>query len=228
MAPSLHLRRIAWRLAVSVLSSCMGCGPAGYDRGLSIQDSASNANGLTPVNLNLGSAGVYVPILPRCLVLQPGNTVEFRNFTPTQNVRVLGLSGPRLLRSPNLRAPYNYVSKQDPFGSGAPCLPGDASCVETVAHTFWRATLTQPGTYDWVDGAAPQHVQRLLLADGSAAFIPSDGSLPLGTVCVTNAAGDGCAGVCCGQASDCAAPAVCVPTPATPSGPPGRCLVPAQ
>jgi hypothetical protein len=177
------------------------------------------------VDINRVRDGIYRSYAPRCLdSVSEGHTIEFRNFLPEVPANVTSIGeAPEPLYSPNLMRPYNYVSATDESNSLCDS-PTPDGCAVRPSYSYWRFTFEQAGTYDWIDtnqGSPGRQVTDPYY--GTVTFVGLDPNTPFGTVCVEDAGGGGCAGVCCVTDSDCSGGTRCFKTAVDATG---RCLTP--
>lgn len=152
---------------------------------------------------------------PSCVVINPGDTVEWRNLTPRTAIAALSTTEPYEISAPALLAPYNTL---DITGSDE-CVrhEEDGACAEAIPFSYWRHRFDVPGVFDYRDPSGG--------ASGGSGGTSEYGlpvgptmtvSAALGTVCVRSPAGAApkvdCAAVCCisAQPETCGADRVCV------------------
>ena len=175
------------------------------------------------VSINRIRDGVFLPYRPRCFEIDIGETVEFQNFLPDVPTNVTSIGAPAPLYSPNLVWPYNYVTADDPDDDQCEATVEDP-CEERVPYSYWRHTFETPGAYDWVDTNQSSPGRQVVDPYyGTVTFIGIDPNSPIGTVCVRNADGTGCEGVCCTSDDDCTGNTHCYRSEFDALG---RCLIP--
>lgn len=188
------------------------CAPAeDFQEDPAVQASAARKPRWT-VDINRVRDGVFRPYAPRCLdSVRLGQTVEFRNFLPTIACNVTGIAGPAPLYSPNLVEPYNYTGSDDPSNDLCEATGEDGRCTIRPAFSAWRKTFDVPGVYDWIDTNQGEPGRKVVDAYyGTVTFIGTDPNTPTGTICVLDADGEGCDGVCCTRDEDCKAGTRCL------------------
>lgn len=144
-----------------------------------------------------------------CVIVNAGDTVEWRNLSPRASVIVLSVREPYELSSPALLSPYNFVAE-----SSDECTSRENGvCKEPIPFSFWRHTFSTPGIYDYQD----QGGSATTTTGGYAYGLPpgpttTSASKGTGTVCVRGE-GQACEQVCCTglvAGGECAAGVTCV------------------
>ncbi len=142
--------------------------------------------------------GNIVPITPEgafglpCLVIDVGETVEFRNEAPDLPANITSLGEPVELYSPSLVEPYNIAVLDD------------------VAFSWWRHTFESAGVFEYYDtnqGEAGRKVVDPYY--GTVTLVGIGEGVRTGMVCVEEPGSDQCDGVCCIKNSDCAGAQCC-------------------
>jgi hypothetical protein len=221
----MHCRRLLCGLTAIVLS--VGCSEVERQEQPHVLASADDAPRWT-VDLHRILDGVFRNYRPRCMdTVRVGHTVEFRNFNPDVPANVTSLDAPAgatPLYSPNLVVPYNYVGRDDPRNDLCEASTASGECERAPHWSYWRYTFQIPGTYDWFDTNSGEPGRKIVDAYyGTVTFVGIDPSTPFGTICVQNATGGGCEGVCCVDDSDCSAGQRCFRSEVDAIG---RCLSP--
>ncbi|MCK6545915.1 hypothetical protein L6R52_08605 [Myxococcota bacterium] len=208
-------------LSFTLLTACSG--PESNFGLPYVQDSAE-ASPRWQVFINRVTDGIYRSYQPSCLDgVRIGHVVEFMNFLPEVPANVTSISGPVPLYSPNLMRPYNYVGPDDPENQLCDQVEGDR-CVQRPSWSFWRFAFTTPGVYDWLDSNQGEPGRKVVDPYyGTETFIGLDPNAKLATICVENADGTGCEGVCCQTDADCQGRNRCVKGPVDAVG---RCRTP--
>jgi hypothetical protein len=178
-------------LFLVLVGSLAACGRGGGSRDFPAVTESSLLPATLIIGLNVPAARSPHPYRPRCTAgVMAGQTVEFRNYAPDRPTNVTSRGGaPAVLYSPDLTWPYNYVGANDPTNEEPCALAGVAGCLSRQAYTYWRYTFERPGVYPWYNTHAPVEVHA--------------------TVCVPDASGGGCVGLCCGQDADCGSNQTC-------------------
>lgn len=152
---------------------------------------------------------------PSCVVLNPGDTLEWRNLSPHTAISVLSSMPPYEISSPALLVPYNTVD----LTSSDECVrrSADGSCAEALPYSYWRHRFLSAGVFDYQDASGG--------ASGTSSGATDEYGMPVGpvttgaasgTVCVRGASGAAaavdCATVCCVAAKPeaCGAGKTCV------------------
>jgi len=207
-----------------VLAMSVGCTADQLQETPFVQHSASSSPRWT-IDLNRVLDGVFRTYRPRCIdTVRQGHTVEFRNFMPDVPGNVSTLSGPDTLYSPNLQAPYNYVSRTAEENKLCEVNGSDGTCEQRPHYSYWRHVFDKPGVYDWIDthsGAPGRKVVDPYY--GTVTFIGIDPDATFGTICVLNEDGSGCDSICCTDDDDCGAGKRCFRLEVDAVG---RCLTP--
>jgi hypothetical protein len=208
-------------LGIPLLAGSLGCQGGAWADGPFVQHSDLQ-DARWNVDLNRTINGIYRPYFPRCTdKVQVGDTVAFRNFLPEIPANVSSLSSPdgATLFSPNLVRPYNYVSGEDPNNDA--CRDGVCE-----AYSFWRHTFDAPGIYDWVDTNQGEPGRKVVDPYyGTVSYVGVDPNTPLASICVPDAQGEGCAGVCCQTETECGSGTTCIKSSFEAVG---RCLTPRE
>lgn len=213
-----------WRTCVIVVGlGLLGCDPISDFQSQPFVQASTETEARWNIDINRVRDGVFIPYRPRCIEVKQGQTVEFRNFLPKIATNVSGLEGPAPLYSPNLVWPYNFVSKDDP--NNPLCnVQVDGVCTERPEFSYWRFTFDVAGVYDWLDTNQGSPGRKVVDPYyGTETFIGIDPSSPLGTICVPQADGSGCDGVCCATEADCSGNTRCFKSEFDAVG---RCLTP--
>ncbi|MSP91730.1 MAG: hypothetical protein EXR79_07995 [Myxococcales bacterium] len=123
-----------------------------------------------------------------CLVVEVGQTVEWRNFAPQVPVNVTSLGVPPELFSPSL----------------VPPLPTTGRDAKDGAYVYWRHTFAKPGVYEYYDTNGGESGKKV--ADpyyGTVTYVGLSAQLDTGIVCVKAQGSKQCHGICCtGNAVD--------------------------
>lgn len=123
---------------------------------------------------------------PPCLVIDVGETVEFRNESVDLPANITSLGEPVELYSPSLVEPYN-IAELD----GAP-------------FSWWRHTFESAGVFEYYDtnqGEAGRKVVDPYY--GTVTLVGIADGVRTGVVCAEEPGSNQCDGVCCIKASDC-------------------------
>lgn len=118
---------------------------------------------------------------PPCLVIKPGDTVEFRNYAPEITVNVTSLTEPPELYSPTLVAPYPNVGED-----------------ESGRYIWWRHTFNKVGVFEYYDTFAGDPGKKVVDPYyGTVTFVGLSANLKTGVVCAREPGSAVCLGVCC-------------------------------
>lgn len=123
-----------------------------------------------------------------CLVVQAGQTVEWRNFAPEVPVNITSLGQPAELFSPSL----------------VPPLPTTGNDAKDGAYVFWRHTFATPGVYEYYDTNSGDPGKKVVDPYyGTVTYVGLPANLDTGIVCVKAPGSRQCHGICCtGNAVD--------------------------
>lgn len=127
-----------------------------------------------------------------CLVIDVGETVEWRNEAPDLAANVTSLGEPPELYSPSLVEPYQLRE------------------LDGAEFSWWRHTFESPGVFEYYDtnqGEAGRKVVDPYY--GTVTFVGISDDVRTGVICVEEPDSDQCAGVCCVKASDCPSSQCC-------------------
>lgn len=154
------------------------------------------------------------PFAAACLIVSVGETVEWRNLTPSSRISVLSTRALYELSSPALTLPYNFVP---PESSDECTVRTNGVCNEPIPFSFWRHTFTVPGVFDYKDATGSTTAVSnnnngyFYGMPGGATPTPVVTAGGVGTVCVPGPGSD-CSQVCCtsNQINQCAAGVLCI------------------
>ncbi len=134
-----------------------------------------------------------------CLIIEVGQTVEWRNEAPSVPTDITSLGEPVELYSPNLVAAGGHVAtRQGPAGP--------------VDYVWWRHTFTQRGVYEYYDSQRAQPGQKVVDPYyGTVTWVGVSADLNTGVVCVEEPGSGQCDWVCCTKAADCPTSQCCEP-----------------
>jgi plastocyanin len=185
------------------LALLAACGSARKTPPIAQPSSTAEANALVRVKTGTSFAAA-------CVIVNAGDTVEWRNLSPRASVIVLSVREPYELSSPSLSSPYNFVL---PEASDECTTREGGVCIEPLPFSYWRHTFPTPGIFDYQD----QGGSAMTTVGGYSYGLPPGPQIPaasrgVGTVCVRGASQD-CNQVCCtGQvgAVECAPGLSCV------------------
>lgn len=146
-----------------------------------------------------------------CLIINAGETVEWRNLSPRSSLIVLSVREPYELSSPAMLSPYNFVLPESSDECAVP--KKDGVCEDPIPFSFWRHTFQAPGIFDYQD----QSGSAMTTAGGYSYGLPpgpmmTTASKGVGTVCVRGE-GQTCEHVCCTglvAGGECATGVTCV------------------
>lgn len=153
------------------------------------------------------------PFSARCVIIERGATVEWRNLTPHTAISMVSVREPFEISAPALAAPYNWVA---PEGSGECAQSSAGVCLVPAPYSFWRHTFRSVGVFDYRDpsGGAGSGTTTYGygLPPGTTSTATGTSTGPAtGTVCVRGGLdGNECSQICCMQDSDCAPGVTCV------------------
>ena len=122
---------------------------------------------------------------PPCLVVELGQTVEFRNLKPDMPVDVTSLGTPVELFSPAL-------------------VRGGAMATDQGgSYAWWRHTFARPGVFEYYDTHRGDPGQKLVDPYyGTVTWVGTNPNLHTGVVCVQEPGSNQCLGVCCVKNND--------------------------
>mgnify|MGYP003333657057 CR=1 FL=1 len=122
---------------------------------------------------------------PPCLVVDLGQTVEFRNLQPDVPVDVTSLGTPVELFSPALVR-------------GGPIATSDGA-----TYAWWRHTFLHTGVFEYYDTHRGDPGQKLVDPYyGTVTWVGANPNLRTGVVCVQEPGSNQCLGVCCVKNND--------------------------
>lgn len=195
-------------LAMVLVLTCGGvaCEPSEEFQHTPFVQDSSGAEARWVVDISRIQAGVLRGYAPRCIdTVRVGETVEFRNFTPSNACNVSSIAGPATLYSPNLVRPYNYVAADDAINTLCDVVdPATDACTKRPAWSYWRFTFTQAGVYDYIDTHQSEPGRKIVDPYyGTVTFVGLDPNAAFGTICVKQEDGSGCDHVCCQSDAQC-------------------------
>ena len=207
------------------LAACKGPYPEDFRP---IQDSAEGEPRVS-VSLNRIIAGYYRTIAPMCIgqlyvmhpaagapitlaggvSVNPGQSVEFRNYQPEVPTNITSLSAPASLFSPNLVRPYNIRTEG------------------WETYSYWRHVFPKPGAYEFFDTNMGDPGRKIVDSYYGTVTYIGESDAPRGVVCVdppnclasadcltgTQPVGSiccSCMGVCCETDNNCTTDKTCL------------------
>jgi plastocyanin len=124
-------------------------------------------------------------INPPCLVVDVGQTVEFRNSAPDVPTDLTSLGSPVELYSPSLQ-------RGGPMGSEA-----------GKEFAWWRHTFARPGVFEYYDTHRGEPGQKVVDPYyGTVTWVGVNPNLETGIVCVQEPGSGQCLGICCVKNND--------------------------
>lgn len=168
------------RFAVAVAIAVLVGGCSTKMEGLGVQSSSEGDPGGRIVRVT--EEGTFGP---SCLVIEAGQTVEFRNMSPDVPTNITSLGSPAELYSPNMATPYNSAEEDDVSG-------------EAKRYSYWRHTFGAPGVYEYYNTNTGDPGRKVVDPYyGTVTFVGISDSVKTGVICVETPGGNQCDGVCC-------------------------------
>lgn len=162
---------------VGLLAALTGCAP--HPDGPQVSPAAQvKADHL--VEVGMGAAN------PPCLVVDVGQTVEFRNFAPDVPTDLTSLGSPVELYSPSLQrgGPMGHTEKGKEFA-------------------WWRHTFLRPGVFEYYDTHRGEPGQKVVDPYyGTVTWVGVNPNLQTGIVCAQEPGSSQCLAVCCIKDND--------------------------
>lgn len=136
--------------------------------------------------VEIGSEGIGTP----CLVIDVGETVEWRNLNPGVPANVTGLGNTELY-SPS-------IVTGGPSGSEY-----HAKSKKTFHFAYWRHTFSKRGVFEYYDTNRGDPGQKVVDPYyGTISYAGTSASLQTGVVCVQDPGSSQCTAVCCIKNND--------------------------
>ncbi|MBI5610939.1 MAG: hypothetical protein HY902_18855 [Deltaproteobacteria bacterium] len=122
---------------------------------------------------------------PPCIVVEAGQTVEFRNPMPDVPTDVTSYGEPLELYSPSL------------VRGGPMASAGGKDCA------WWRHTFQKPGVYEYYDSHSGDPGQKVVDPYyGTVTWVGVNPNLHTGLICVQTPGSSQCLGICCVKNND--------------------------
>lgn len=140
--------------------------------------------------IEMTAEGLSVP----CLVVEAGQTVEWRNLDANVPANVTSLGEPAELYSPILVQPYDQVGYTRVPG----CVTSTTEDCLSPPYIWWRHTFARPGIYEYYDTNQGDPGKKVVDPYyGTVKFVGIGPNVKTGIVCVKAPGSDQCNGVCC-------------------------------